>query len=94
MKPATARVYDQRIAEAFLFPCPRSPVTMSIRPLLLACVCLALIPWSLASAWRGRYWFIRSAERALTWAVALFVTLVLVRWFLVVGTAWHAGSRL
>lgn len=52
---------------------------------LLALFWLALIPWSLLSAWRSRPVFIVSLERAVTWAVIVFLVLLLVRWGVVVG---------
>jgi Protein of unknown function (DUF2752) len=59
---------------------------------LLALFWLGLIPWSLASAWRGRCLFIVSLERALTWTVMIFLTLLLVRWAIVLGLRWATGS--
>jgi hypothetical protein len=59
----------------------------------LAVFCLALIPWSLASAVRGRWLWIRSPERVLTRLVILFLVLLLGRWLIVVGQflAWRWG---
>jgi hypothetical protein len=55
---------------------------------LLAGFCLLIIPWSLAcSLWR-RSFFILSFERALTWIVIVFVSLLLARWVIVLGLAW------
>jgi len=47
---------------------------------LLAVFLFLLIPWALASIVRRRLLFIRSLERALTWAVAFFLALLLIRW--------------
>ncbi len=57
---------------------------------LLAVFCLALVPWCLASAWRGRYYLVRSVEWPLLGAVLLFTVLLLARWAVVVGRMeWH-----
>ena len=61
---------------------------------LLALFWLALVPWSLASALRGRCLFIASVERALTWTVVVFLILLLVRWGIVLGYSWLTGSPL
>ena len=55
---------------------------------LLALFGLVLIPWSLACALAGRYFFIRSPERALLGAVIVFVVLLLTRWLVIVGLVW------
>ena len=55
---------------------------------LLAAFCLAVVPWSIVSAMRGRYLFIVSAERALILSLLTFVVLMLVRWGIVLGLAW------
>jgi hypothetical protein len=47
---------------------------------LLALFCLAVIPWNLVCAVRGRLYFIRSLERSLTWFVLVLLTLLLLRW--------------
>ncbi|MBI1917101.1 MAG: DUF2752 domain-containing protein [Planctomycetes bacterium] len=52
---------------------------------LLAVVCLLAIPWGVTSLVRGRLLYVRSLEWALTWVVGIFLTLLLVRWALVVG---------
>lgn len=57
--------------------------------MLLAAYCYLLIPWNLLSALRGRYLFVRSAETALIWSLTGFVTLMLVRWGIIVGLAWY-----
>jgi hypothetical protein len=61
---------------------------------LLALFCLALIPWSLASALLRRYFLIASLDRALMWAVVVFVVLLLSRWFILIGLAWWTGTKL
>jgi hypothetical protein len=83
------------------YPCPSCGMTTSFSLLvrgdvvnslranavgtLLAVVCLALIPWGLASAWRGRLVYVRSVERAITWGVCLFLGLMLLRWGIVLA---------
>ena len=54
---------------------------------LMALCCAAGIPWGAASLVRGRLLGVPSIERALTWAVAVFLTLLLVRWGIVL--LWH-----
>ena len=55
---------------------------------LLALYCLVVAPWSVISAWRGRYLFIVSAEKALIVSLLTFVVLMLVRWGIVLAVAW------
>jgi hypothetical protein len=55
---------------------------------LLAMFWLAMIPWSIASSWRGRYLGIRHLEPALLWAVGVFLILMLGRWAIVVVGGW------
>ncbi len=50
---------------------------------LLAVLCLAFIPWALASAYWGRLLLIVSWDRVLVRVVVLFVTVMLVRWGIV-----------
>ena len=58
---------------------------------LLALFWLALIPWSVASAVLRRPLFVWSLERLLTWSVLVFLSLMLLRWAVVLGlTWWHA----
>jgi hypothetical protein len=82
-------------------PCPSCGMTTSFALLMhgdlanslranavgtgLALFWLALIPWSLVCAFQGRLFFIRSLERALMWAVIVFIALLLVRWVWVLG---------
>jgi hypothetical protein len=54
---------------------------------MLGTYCLLVIPWSVVSAFRGRYLFIRSAERAIITSLIGFVVLMLVRWGLVLAVA-------
>jgi hypothetical protein len=55
---------------------------------LLALACLVLIPWNLACAFRGRWYFIRSLERTATLGLAIFLGLMLLRWGLVLVFGW------
>jgi hypothetical protein len=50
---------------------------------LLGVLCLAFIPWALASAYRRRLLFIVSFEKVLVRAVVLFVVVMLMRWGIV-----------
>ena len=51
---------------------------------LLALFWMALIPWGLASAIRGRLVGIRNGELALTISVGIVLTLMLLRWVFVI----------
>ena len=80
-------------------PCPSCGMTTSFALLIrgdvwnslranaagtaLGVFCLAFIPWALLSAYRGHLLYIRSAERALTRVVLVFLVLMLVRWGIV-----------
>jgi hypothetical protein len=59
---------------------------------LLALFCLALIPWCLVSAACRRTLFLPSLERALTLVVLVFLTLMLLRWGIVLVLAWWTGT--
>jgi hypothetical protein len=59
---------------------------------MLAGFCLLLIPWCLASAVCQRTLFIRSMERSLTVVVLAFLSMMLLRWMLVLGWAWWMGT--
>jgi hypothetical protein len=85
--------------EMFARPCPSCGLTTSFSLLmhgdvsgslranpvgtLLALFCLVLVPWSLLVALRGRYLWVRSLERASLWVVGVFMTLLLLRWGIV-----------
>ena len=58
---------------------------------VLAVCCLALVPWSLGSIYCGRPLFVLTIERPLTWIIVVFMSLVLVRWVIVLG--WNAWVR-
>lgn len=90
------------------YPCPSCGMTTSFALLMhgdlrnslranavgtvLALFCAFLIPWNLVCAIRGRTYFIRSFERALTKVVLAFLTLMLARWGAVLLMIW-AGWR-
>ena len=54
---------------------------------LLALFCLAFVPWGVVSAVWGRYLFIVSLEKTAINCLIVFVTLMLVRWGIIVGLA-------
>jgi hypothetical protein len=51
---------------------------------LLAVFLLLVLPWAVVSIVQGRTLFFKSMERALTWTVASFLALLLLRWVIVV----------
>jgi hypothetical protein len=59
---------------------------------LLAVFCLVLIPWCLVSAVCRRTLFLHSVERALTGVVLVFLSLMLLRWGIVLVWAWWTGT--
>jgi hypothetical protein len=59
---------------------------------LLAVFGLAFIPWSIASAWRGRLLFVRDFETVLVRLVVVFLIVLFGRWFLVLMLLWLWGS--
>jgi Protein of unknown function (DUF2752) len=60
---------------------------------MLAVLCLAIVPWSLASALLKRPLFIVSIERAMLKIVIGFLGLMLLRWFIVLGILLWNGIR-
>jgi hypothetical protein len=60
---------------------------------LLALFCLAFIPWAVGSVVRRRPLFIRSLERGFLWVLLTLVTLMTLRWLLVVGAALRWGGK-
>jgi hypothetical protein len=62
----------------------------AVGTLLAAFLVVVLLPWSVASAMRGRPLGVYSLERALTIVVGTFMTLMLVRWLVVIGWTWVA----
>jgi hypothetical protein len=59
---------------------------------LLAAFGLVCIPWSLACWVFRRSFFVVSLERALMWIVIVFLSLLLLRWVIVLSTAWWSGT--
>jgi hypothetical protein len=55
---------------------------------ILALCCLAVIPWGLWCALRGRLYVIHSIEWALSRLVVLFLVVMLVRWGIVLLVTW------
>ena len=58
---------------------------------LLAVYCLAVIPWVLVSAWRGRIVVIQSVERFLITSLIGFVVLMLTRWGIILAVVKIEG---
>jgi hypothetical protein len=58
---------------------------------LMACFCLLLIPWCLASAYTRRLLFVRRIELWMTWSAVVLLGLMLIRWVIVLAISW--GSR-
>jgi hypothetical protein len=90
-------------------PCPACGMTTSFALLMhgdmlgslranavgtgLALVCLAAVPWSLISAWRGRTLFVRSLERTFTLIVLVLLAALLLRWAVVLALgSWRELS--
>jgi hypothetical protein len=85
-------------------PCPSCGMTTSFSMLVhgdvwnslranfagtaLATLGLLYIPWSLASAWRGRFLFIRSLEMTLFRLSVAFMILLFGRWGIALAVAW------
>ena len=62
---------------------------------LLATFCLLFIPWAAVSVVRGRALFVGSLERALVAVIMTLLTLLFLRWGLVlVGMWWNGHLRL
>jgi hypothetical protein len=59
---------------------------------VLALAGLAAVPWCLASAWRQRTLFVRSAERVLIVLIMGLLGLMVLRWALVLLVMWGRGS--
>lgn len=55
---------------------------------LLAGFLLLLIPWAVACAVMGRTYFIVSLERGLVAVIVTFLTLLLLRWGVILGLHW------
>lgn len=83
----------------FKKPCPSCGLTTSFSLLMhgdmmgslranpvgtaMALFSLALVPWCLVIAFRGRYVWVRSIERASLWTAGIFFVLLLLRWGIV-----------
>jgi hypothetical protein len=57
---------------------------------LLAMFCLAMIPYGLISAWRGRYVLLLSLDWLLPRFILFFAGLLLVRWGVVLWMLWDS----
>lgn len=85
------------IRNRFSFPCPSCGMTTSfshfvrgeIRQsaqantsgLVLAIVCLVMIPWSWISVYRKQLWLVSNPENGFIWLMSLLVTITLIEWF-------------
>lgn len=58
----------------------------------LATLGMFYIPWSLASAWRGRFLFIRSLEMTLFRLSIVFMVLLFGRWAIALAIAYFTPS--
>jgi hypothetical protein len=67
-------------------------VRANVAGTVLAVFCLLLIPWCLASAWKGHSVFVRSAQVTFVVVILAFFALMVVRWVLVLGLAWLRGE--
>jgi hypothetical protein len=61
---------------------------------LLAAFCLLFIPWGLISVARRVPLFVRSLERALMVVVLTLLSLMMLRWLIVLGVAYWGGTPL
>jgi hypothetical protein len=59
---------------------------------LLAATCLLLIPWSFASVLVRRALFLRSLERTLIFGIVALLTLMMLRWSVVLALHWWNGE--
>jgi hypothetical protein len=59
---------------------------------LLAVFGLVVLPWSVASAVLRRPLFLRSLERAFTWVILVFLSLMVFRWVIVLVVGWWSGT--
>jgi hypothetical protein len=60
---------------------------------LLAAFCLALIPWALVSVARKQALFVSSLEHALIVVILTLMTLMMLRWGVVVAFLWWTGTQ-
>jgi hypothetical protein len=59
---------------------------------LLAVFGMLFIPWGVASVVLRRPLFVTSLERAFTLFIIVFLGLMLLRWFIVLGMGWWTGT--
>lgn len=90
------------------YPCPACGMTTSFALLMhgdlvaslranwvgtiLAVLGLLFIPWSLASIYWRRTLFIRSVERTVTVMIVAFMSMMMLRWCVVVWLIWSRGG--
>jgi hypothetical protein len=60
---------------------------------LLAAFCLALVPWSLVCAVRGRTYGVRSWEQGLMATILVFMALLLLRWGILLALNWNGWTK-
>ncbi len=91
-------------ATGYRYPCPSCGMTTSFALLahgdvwnslranvvgtVLALFCLLLVPWSLVSVFLGRPLFILSVEAVLLKLIIVFISLLLIRWVIVLVWIW------
>jgi hypothetical protein len=61
---------------------------------MLGAVCLLAIPWALASVWKQRLLFVRSFEMVFMIGLATFMSIMLLRWIVVIGVKYFFGRDL
>ncbi len=59
---------------------------------VLATFCLGVIPWSLASVYRGRPLFVRSIELPISVTIIVLLSLLLLRWAIVLAVQYYTGT--
>jgi hypothetical protein len=59
---------------------------------LLATFCLLLIPWCIASVYLGRPVFIRSIELPVSISIITLLSLLLIRWGIVLAMQYYSGT--
>jgi hypothetical protein len=60
---------------------------------VLAAFCLALVPWSLVCAVRGRTYVVRSLEQGLMATILVFMALLLLRWGILLALNWNGLTK-
>lgn len=61
---------------------------------MLGVVCLLAIPWALASVWKQKLLFFRSFEMVFMIGLASLMTIMLLRWVVVIGAKYFFGTTL